>query len=287
MDPSLYRIRPIQAVDIDAAVELTAQANPFMDAQALSANRHLLELATGEAPTEEALRTMAQELAQLSGGLVPRHEIYRQLKQRVEAGEDVTGGAMVTLVAEETATGQVVGLVSAGPPGKWSHRALTELPPPMNHHLRDRIAEISDIAVASSARRQGVGTGLLSALLNSTDERAKSWRVALWFFHEDLGFGDFHRSMAPEWPVGKPLAFVDSSRRVAPFRELTGDLRACVAPLHPDLKLIMDPSGVPAIGGVFDHAWPGAQVPPPPRGTPKPSKRDRKADKKARGRARG
>jgi hypothetical protein len=92
----------------------------------------------------------------------------------------------------------------------------------------------------------------------------------MWFVHEGAGMGAFHRAMAPEWPAGKPIAFLDSERTVAVFRELSGDLRACVGPLHPDLKLVMDPRGTAAIQGVFEQPWPLTVSPRvvAPRGKP-------------------
>jgi ribosomal protein S18 acetylase RimI-like enzyme len=289
MDASRYRIRPLQAPDIDAALELMTQANPGYDAQALAANRRLLEMATSETgtqPSEESLREMSEELAKLSGGALTAGEVYRRLSEKAAAGEDLVAGNLLSLVAEEIATGQVVGLVNAGPPAKWAYHALTQLPAPMVQQMRERVVEISDIAVSPGARRQGIGQELMNSLLNLDSPRARGWRVAMWFFHEGKGFGDFHRAMAPEWPSGRPIAFLDSARQAAPFRELTGDLRACVAPLHKDLRIAVDPSGACAIEGVFDQPWPGAVA---TRSTPrsKPSKAERKQAKKARGRARG
>lgn len=287
MDTSRYRIRPLQAADIDTVLELMAQANPAYDAPSLVAHRKLLELATapdGTRPSEDALRVMAQELASEA---LDQESVYRRLSERAAAGGNLMAGALVTLVAEETATGEVVGMVNAGPPGKWSHHAITQLPAPMVHQLRERVVEISDIAVAPAARRQGIGAELLNAVLNSDSETARGWRLALWFFHEGMGMGAFHRAMAPEWPTGQPLAFLDSARKVAQFRTLTGDLRACVAPLHPDLRLVQDPSGMAAIEGVFDQPWPQTALSSPTAPRSKPSKADRKRDKKTRGRARG
>lgn len=291
MDVSLYRIRFLQSPDIDAALELMAQANSEYDAQGLAANRHLLEMATASAgtpPSEESLRTMSRELEKLSGGALTADEVYRKLSGKAAAGEDLLDGGLLTLVAEETATGQVVGLINAGPPAKWAYHALTQLPAPMVEQMRERVVEISDIAVSPGARRQGIGQELMNSLLNLDSRRARNWRVAMWFFHEKKGFGDFHRAMAPEWPVDQPIAFLDSNRQVAPFRKLSGDLRACVAPLHPDLKLVMDPSGMAAIEGVFDQPWPPTSLSRAiPLRTGKPSKVERKRDKKERGRARG
>ncbi|MER7761514.1 GNAT family N-acetyltransferase [Streptomyces sp. NPDC097619] len=287
MTSSRYSIRGLRAPDIDTALTLMSLANPDYDEQELEATRHLLEMATasaGSGPTEEGLRSMSRELANLSGGVLTADDAYRKLRERTADGENPLSDAMVTLVAEETATGQVVGLVNAGPPGKWSHHAVTRLPAPMVHQMRDRVVEISDIAVLPGARRQGLGGQLIDALLNLDSERARGWRMAVWFFHENRGFGDWHRSLCPEWPVGRPITFLDSERQPASFRELNGDLRACVAPLHPDLKLVMDPTGVPAIDGVFDQPWPqlGPALP-----RTKPSKADRKREKRQRGRARG
>ncbi|MEW1657915.1 GNAT family N-acetyltransferase [Streptomyces sp. NPDC093707] len=291
MDASRYRIRLLQASDIDAALDLMAQANPSYDTQSLAANRRLLEIATapaGTRPTEESLREMSRELVKLSGGALTADEVYRRLSEKAAAGEDLVAGALLTLVAEEIATGQVVGLVNAGPPAKWAHHALTQLPAPMVQQMRERVVEISEIAVSPGARRQGIGQELMNTLLNLDSQAAQSWRVAMWFFHENNGFGDFHRAMAPEWPVGRPIAFLDSARQVANFRELTGDLRACVAPLHQDLKLVVDATtGIPAIEGVFDQLWPETHAAPLPTPHSKPSKSERKREKKARGRARG
>ncbi|MFD8335613.1 GNAT family N-acetyltransferase [Streptomyces solisilvae] len=291
MDASRYRIRLLQAPDIDAALELMAQANPYQDAQGLAANRRVLEMATapaGTRPAEESLREMSRELARLVGGALTADEVYRKLSEDAAAGGDLMMGALLTLVAEEIATGQVVGLVNAGPPAKWAHYARTQLPAPMAQQMLERVVEISDIAVSPSARRQGVGGELLNAVLNHDSERARGWRVAMWFFHENNGFGDFHRAMAPEWPVGRPIAFLDSARQAANFRELTGDLRACVAPLHQDIKIVTDPTaGIPAVKGVFDQPWPQVGAAHLPVRRTKLSKGERKRGKKARGRARG
>ncbi|MFJ5143009.1 GNAT family N-acetyltransferase [Streptomyces sp. NPDC088707] len=289
MDTSRYRIRPLRAADIDAALELMAQADPGRSTESEAAHRYLLELMTapaGAEPGEEGLRAMAKELDQLTDTDLPEDEIRRRLHEKLTSGPNMMS-ALVALVAEETTTGEIVGLISAGPPGKWSRRALAEMPAPMGIQMCEQIVEISHIAVAPGARRQRIASGLLNGLLNSDSEVAKGWRLAMWFFHEDRGFGDFHRAMAPEWPVGKHIAFLDSERQASAFREMTGDLRACVAPLHPDVELIMSPTGVPVIGGLFKQPWPWAQSLPAPRSAPKPSKADRKADKKARGRARG
>ncbi|MFB6668495.1 GNAT family N-acetyltransferase [Streptomyces parvus] len=289
MDASRYRIRLLQAPDIDEALTLMAQANPVYDAQGLAANRRLLEMRTapaGTRPTEEGLREMSRELAKLAGGALTANEVYRRLSQKAAAGEDMMMGALVTLVAEETATGQVVGLVNAGPPGKWAHHALSQLPAPMVQQMRERVVEISDIAVSPGARRQGIGEELMNTLLNLDSQVARGWRVAMWFFHENSGFGNFHRAMAPEWPAGRPIAFFDSAQQLEPFRELTGDLRACVTPLHQDLKLVKDLRGTPAIRGVFDQPWPEVDAARPAASRSK-SKSDRKREKKARGRARG
>ncbi|MFJ6889862.1 GNAT family N-acetyltransferase [Streptomyces californicus] len=290
MDASRYRIRLLQAPDIDGVLELMAQANPSYDVQGLAAHRRLLEMAAapaGTRPSEESLREMSRELAKIAGGAVTADEVYRRLSEKAAAGEDMVMGTLLTLVAEESATGRVVGMVNAGPPGKWAHHAVAQLPAPMAQQMRERVVEISDIAVSPSARRQGIGAELMSTLLNLDSQAARGWRVAMWFFHENSGFGDFHRAMAPEWPVGRPIAFFDSARQVAPFRELAGDLRACVAPLHQDLKLVMDPTGIPAIGGVFDQPWPQTDTARLPAARSKPSKSDRKREKKMRGRARG
>ncbi|MFD3889975.1 GNAT family N-acetyltransferase [Streptomyces microflavus] len=289
MDASRYRIRLLQAPDVDEALELMSQANPVYDAQGLAANRRLLEMATapaGTRPTEEGLREMSRELAKLAGGALAADEVYRRLSKKAAAGEDMMMGALVTLVAEEITTGQVVGLVNAGPPGRWAQHALSQLPAPMVQQMRERVVEISDIAVSPSARRQGVGAELMNTLLNLDSQVARGWRVAMWFFHENSGSGDFHRAMAPEWPAGRPIAFLDSAQQLAPFRELTGDLRACVAPMHQDLKLIVDRRGTPAIRGVFDQSWPETDAARLPASRSK-SKSDRKREKKARGRARG
>lgn len=290
MDTSRYRIRPLQTLDIDAALELMTQNNPSYDTpQSLAANRRFLEMATvpaGTQPTDESLREMSRELAKLAGDVLTEDEVYRTLSEKAAAGEDLRAGAL-TLVAEETATGQVVGVVNAGPPAKWAHHALTQLPDTMVQQMRERVVEISDIAVSARVQRQGIGAELMNSVLNLDSKEGRGWRVAMWFFHESRGFGDFHRAMAPQWPVDRPIAFLDTRRQVANFRELTGDLRACVAPLHKDLELVMDPRGTPAIRGVFDEPWPEMNDAPVfvPRG--KPSKADRKRGKKARGRARG
>lgn len=105
----------------------------------------------------------------------------------------------------------------------------------------------------------------------------------MWFFTERSGSGAFHRQMAPEWPVGKPIAFTDARLRPAVFREMSGDLRACVAPLDESVELVVDPgSGTPAITGLVDGLWPFPEVPAQKR-----TKADLKREKKARGRARG
>ncbi|MGC4950955.1 GNAT family N-acetyltransferase [Streptomyces sp. DT224] len=291
MDTSRYGIRLLQAADIDSALELMAQANPGYDAESLAANRRLLELKTaqsGSRPADDGVREMARHLAKLSDGVLTEDAVYQKLSEKAAAGGDLLGEAVLMMVAEETATGQVVGLVNAGPPGKWALHALTQLPAPMVQQMRERVLEISDIAVSPSVRRQGIGEALLNALLNlDSTEESRRWRVALWFFHEGSGFGDFHRRMAPEWPIDRPITFLDSERHAAPFRRMTGDLRAIVAPLHPDLKLVKDPTGMPAIAGVFDQPWPDAGGAPVPAPRNKPSKSDRKREKKARGRARG
>ncbi|MER6256833.1 GNAT family N-acetyltransferase [Streptomyces sp. NPDC001584] len=287
MDASLYRIRPLQAADIETVLELMAQANPAYDAQSLVAHRLLLQLATAPdrgGPSEDSLRVMAEELA--SDGL-DADAVYRMLSERAAVtGGDLTAGTLLTLVAEETATGAVVGMVNAGPPGKWVHHALSQLPAPMVHQMRERVVEILDIAVSAAARRRGIGSELLSAVLNGDSDAARGWRLAIWFFHEGSGMGDFHRRMAPEWPINQPIAFLDSAQGVEPFRNLSGDLRACVAPLHPDLQLVMDPKGRAAIRGIFDQPWPTASSRASAERS-KPSKAERKAGKKSRGRARG
>jgi GNAT superfamily N-acetyltransferase len=267
------------------------QANPAYDARSLVAHRHMLELATapdGTGPSMESLLVMAQELA---SDALDADSVYRLLHEKAIAGGNLLEGAVSALVAEETATGQVVGMVNAGPPGKWTHHAITQLSAPMVHQLRKRVVEISDIAVAPASRRQGIGSELLSVVLNSDSATARKWRLAPWFFHEGTGMGGFHRMMAPEWPAGQPIAFLDSEGQVAPFRKMSGDLRACVAPLHPDLKLAQDPNGVAAIMGVFDQPWPQTSLSQAvvPRGKPgsKTSKAERKRAKKTRGRARG
>ncbi|MFF0754355.1 hypothetical protein [Streptomyces sp. NPDC004267] len=289
MDTSRYLIRPLQATDIDAALELMAQADPDQSADAAAAHRYLLELMTapaGAEPDEEGLRTMAKELGRLVDNYLPEDEIRRRLHDRLTSGPN-TMGALVAMVAEETATEKIVGLVSAGPPGKWTRKALAEMPALMGMRMVEQIVEISHIAVAPGARRQRIASGLLNGLLNADSETAKGWKLAMWFFHENRGFGDFHRAMAPEWPVGKPIAFIDSARSVAAFREMPGDLRACIAPLHPDVQLVIDSRGVPAIGGIFTEPWPWTTSLPTPRSAPKLSKSERKAGKRARGRARG
>lgn len=287
MDASRYRIRSLQAADIETVLGLMAQANPAYDARSLVAHRHLLQLAAapaGAGLAEDGLRVMAQELA---SDALDEDAVYRLLSEKAAAAGDLMAGALLTLVAEETATSEVVGMVNAGPPGKWSHHAITQLPAPMVHQLRTRVVEVSDIAVAPASRRQGIGAELLNAVLNADSETARGWRLAIWFFHEGMGEGGFHRAMAPEWPAGQPIAFLDSDRHVAPFRKLSGDLRACVAPLHPDLKLIKDPRGMAAIEGVFDQSWPQATLSRDVALRSKPSKAERKRDKKMRGRARG
>jgi ribosomal protein S18 acetylase RimI-like enzyme len=287
MDASLYRIRPLQAADIDTALELMAQANPAYDQRSLLANRHLLVLATspaGTRPSEDSLRVMAQELASTA---LDAEAVYRMLSEKAAAGLNVMAGELLPLVAEETATGRVVGVVSAGPPGKWAHHALTQLPAPMVHQMRERVVEISDIAIAPAWRRQGIGSDLMNAVLNSNSATARQWRLALWFFHEGTGMGGFHRRMAPEWPAEQPIAFLDSEGQVAHFRKLAGDLRACVAPLHPDLKLVRDPRGTAAIQGVFDQPWPQATESGAVAPRSKLSKAERKREKRTRGRARG
>ncbi|GAB2717574.1 GNAT family N-acetyltransferase [Kitasatospora kifunensis] len=291
MDASLYRIRALQAADVEAALELMQLANPAYDAQSLRAHRHLLELScapAGSGVTDEALRVLAEEMAENAAGVpVDADTVLRQLREKQATGALVETG-LISVVAEERATGTVVGLVNAGVPGRWTHQAATQLPEPMVRQLRERVVEVSDIAVAPSARRRGIGQELLAAVLNADTERAQQWRVAMWFFHEGAGAGGFHRAMAPEWPVGQPIAFLDSGREYAPFREMTGDLRACVAPLHPNLTLIMDPTGRPAIKGVFDQPWPESTSSGRKAGTSTAAlKRDKKKDKKMRGRARG
>ncbi|MFK0259125.1 GNAT family N-acetyltransferase [Streptomyces sp. NPDC090445] len=167
---------------------------------------------------------MTQELA---SDAFDEESVYRRLSERAIAGGNLMAGALLTLVAEETSTGEVVGMVNAGPPGKWSHHAITQLPAPMVHQLHERVVEVSDIAALPASRRQGIGAGLLNAALNSDSETAQAWRLALCFFHQGMGMGAFHRAMASEWPTGQPIAFLDSARNVALFRTLTGDLRAC------------------------------------------------------------
>ncbi|MFD4933366.1 GNAT family N-acetyltransferase [Streptomyces virginiae] len=290
MDASRYRIRPLQADDIDTAVDLMAQANPRYDKQGLAASRYLLEMVTsaGTQPTPESMRAMSHELAKLSAGALTADEVHHKLSDSLAAGENPAEGALLALVAEEVATGQVIGLVTAGPPGRWTHQAITQLPPATAKQIREHIVEIMEIAVSPSARRQGIGQELLSTLLNHGGNQAQAWRVGIGFFHENSGFGQFHRAMAPEWPAGHPITFLDSAGQAAPFRELDGDLRACVVPLHQNVRLVMDPTGTPAIDGVFDQPWP-----PAPGHIPRPaprsqlSKSDRKREKKARGRARG
>ncbi|MEU3904140.1 hypothetical protein AB0F20_10010 [Streptomyces goshikiensis] len=52
-----YRIRGLQAPDIDAALTLMTQANPDYDQQDLAAHRHLLEMTTipaGSRPAEHS-----------------------------------------------------------------------------------------------------------------------------------------------------------------------------------------------------------------------------------------
>ncbi|WP_461296393.1 GNAT family N-acetyltransferase [Streptomyces harbinensis] len=288
MDASRYRIRPLQATDIDAALELMGQANPDYDPQSLAGTRPLLEMTaapTGSRTTSKGLREMSRELAKLADGALTEEEIHRRLRDRVATGEGLPTVALHSLVAEEIATGEVVGLVNAGPPGKWVHHVFAKLPAPMVRQMRERVVEILEIAVSPRARRRGIGRALMEGLLNLDSEAARNWRVAIWFFHADNGFGAFHRTVAPQWPAGHPIAFGDSRRVGAGLRELTGDLRACVAPLHPGIELVKDTStGVPVIMGVFDHSWP--ETPPTRRPAP-PSKSERKRAKKARGRARG
>ncbi|MET9399309.1 GNAT family N-acetyltransferase [Kitasatospora sp. NPDC002965] len=287
MDASLYRIRPLQADDIDTALELMQQANPGYDAQSLVAHRHLLEMATapaGTGPTEEALRAMAAEFASGASGVPMSADAAYELLRKGNAATRATANVLVTLVAEEKSSGTVVGLVNAGATGGWSHRAITQLPEPMVRQLRERVVEISDIAVASDHRRRGIGAELLNTLLNADNDRARQWRVAIWFWHEGTGMGGFHQRMAPQWPIDRPIAFLDSGRGYVPFRVMAGDLRACIAPMHPDTQLTIDPTGQAAIKGIFDQPWPGSV--PGARSATKPSKSNRKRDKKARGRAR-
>ncbi|MGW0366843.1 hypothetical protein [Streptomyces sp. NPDC002990] len=54
-----------------------------------------------------------------------------------------------------------------------------------------------------------------------------------------------------------------------------GGLRECVAPLHPDLKLVSDPNGMAAIEGVFDQPWPPAALSRAVALRGKPSKAER------------
>ncbi|MFD7828472.1 GNAT family N-acetyltransferase [Kitasatospora sp. NPDC059803] len=290
MDASLYRIRPLRAADIDAALELMRMANPAYATQDLRASRHLLEVACappGSGLPDDALRVMAEEMARSAAGIsVDADTVHAMLKKRNASGDLVANG-LISKVAEELSTGSVVGVANAGAPGKWAHYAFTQLPELMGRQLRERVVEVSDIAVVPAVRRRGIGQELMNAVLETDSERAQQWRVAIWFFPETAG--GFHRAMAPEWPAGQPIAFLDSVGGYAAFRNMTGDFRACVAPLHPTVGLVVDPdTGRTAIEGVFDQPWSpaatgGHGAGPSTRG----SKADRKREKKLRGRARG
>ncbi|MER8103259.1 GNAT family N-acetyltransferase [Kitasatospora sp. NPDC094016] len=292
MDASLYRIRPLHAADIDAVLELMRMANPAYATQDLRANRHLLEIACAPPGTglpDDALRVMAEEMARSAAGVSVDADTVHAMLRKGNASGDLVANGLISTVAEELAAGSVVGVVNAGAPGKWSHYAFTQLPESMGRQLRERVVEVSDIAVAPAARRRGIGQELMNAVLETDSERAQRWRVAIWFFPEGETAGGFHRAMAPEWPAGQPIAFLDSAGGYAEFRNMTRDLRACVAPLHPGVGLVVDPvTGRAAIKGVFDQPWPwaatgGHGAGPSTRG----SKADRKREKKLRGRARG
>ncbi|MFI1312421.1 GNAT family N-acetyltransferase [Streptomyces albidoflavus] len=300
MDEALFRVRPLRAADIDAAVALAALANPAHDARSLAGTRQWFELSVADirdaSARDEALRATAAVLAESN-----QEVLLRAWRAHPENDAVSAAKRLITYVAEEVATGRVVGMISVGPPAKWAHHAMANLPPHLVDQLRDRVAEVLEIAVHPSVRRQGIGRALMQAALNPRSARASRWRVAIWFFHEGEEAGGFHRSLAEQWPVGQAIEFMDSAGRAEPFRVLEGDLRACVAPLNNSVRLNRDLTGRVAIEGVFDSSWPaaltgpGAAYGPVPvqraaqgrRSAQKPSKADRKREKKARGRARG
>lgn len=151
MEQTPYRTRPLAPGDVETVLQLMQMANEEYTPKNLDVHRNLLELtaAPDDALSDAAMREMASQLAAMSGH--DEQVVYARMRELQESGSGAMAQAMVTRVAVEEGSGEVVGVVNAGPPGKWAHAGLTQLPPDLLEQMRERIVEISDIAAAVSA----------------------------------------------------------------------------------------------------------------------------------------
>ncbi|MGW1736166.1 N-acetyltransferase family protein [Streptomyces sp. NPDC001999] len=217
--------------------------------------------------------------------------LTRRMIEMLAAGDPVLSEDGIVLVAEESETGRIVGAATAGPPGIWSHQALEHLPRQPAQQLRTQLGEVYEIGIDPGFRRLGLGARLMDGLLEH--RVARRWRLVLWFFHgDDARAVAFNEALAPSLETGTTLNFLGpDGREVWALRELKEGLRACLGPLHRDVRLVVGTNGVRAVKGFFTgRPWElrdGRLVEVPAPRSAKTTKAELKQAKKARGRARG
>ncbi|MGW5820347.1 GNAT family N-acetyltransferase [Streptomyces noursei] len=252
MDRSLYRVRPVAPRDIAVVQELTELC-------------HEHDEGNGKDPS--GWKVLVEHLLSPIPNPIQEHAVI--------------------LVAEEVATRIVVGVVTAGPAGKWAVELRAGLRPEALEQFNRRVGEIYEVAVHPDHRRRGIGCELMNEVCGSSVGRR--WWLGLWFFHDqDAGAAAFHGRMAPLWPQGNPLMVLEPGGSGVIIRYLNNGMRAVFAPFRSGVEVVQDLRGVQAIAGLFTGVpW---TAPRQRRGAAhgaRSAKALRKQEKKARGRARG
>lgn len=162
-----------------------------------------------------------------------------------------SGTGTAILVAEDTATGALVGAATVNPAGDdWVHRILEPVPAGPAKVFPHRVAEIVDIVVVPEHRRHGIATELMNEAVEHAI-RFGFW-VALWFFPKDAPDAvGFHETLTPF--ITKPdqdLYFAEPGNDFGVGRPTsTQPVRAAAAPLNHSVQIGWDETtGSLAIG---------------------------------------